>query len=63
MTTPAPSGLCFATVATESFLPGALVLLASFLQYHPRFHGDVVILHDALPQPARLHPPPRRQAW
>ena len=53
MTTPAPSGLCLATVATESFLPGALVLIASFRQHHPRFHGDVVILHDALPQSAR----------
>ena len=52
-TPPAPSGLCLATVATESFLPGALVLLASFLQHHPRFHGDLVILHDALPQSAR----------
>ena len=47
------SGVCLATATTESFVPGALVLLGSFLKHHPRFDGDLVIIHDALPQAAR----------
>ena len=47
------SGVCLATATTESFVPGALVMLGSFLAHHPRFDGDLVIIHDALPQAAR----------
>ena len=47
------SGICLATATTESFVPGALVMLGSFLEHHPRFDGDLVIIHDALPQAAR----------
>ena len=28
-------------------------MLGSFLKHHPRFDGDLVIIHDALPQAAR----------
>ena len=47
------SGVCLATATTESFVPGAIVMLGSFLRHHPRFDGDLVIIHDALPQAAR----------
>ncbi len=47
------SGVCLATATTEPFVPGALVMLGSFLAHHPRFDGDLVIIHDALPQAAR----------
>ena len=55
---PAPSvpdsaQLCFATVATEGFLPGALVAIASFLEHHPQFHGDIIVFHDGLPEVQR----------
>ena len=53
MKSPSTSGVCLATATTESFVPGALVLLGSFLEHHPRFDGDLVIIHDALPQAAR----------
>ena len=53
MKSPSTSGVCLATATTESFVPGALVLLGSFLKHHPRFDGDLVIIHDALPQAAR----------
>ena len=42
--------MCFATAATESFLPGAVVAICSFRQHHPDFHGDVLVIHDDLPQ-------------
>ena len=42
------SDVCLVTVATESFVPGTCVLLGSFLKQHPRFAGDVVIVHDTL---------------
>ena len=47
------SGVCLATVATASFLPGALVTVGSFLKVHPRFAGDVVVIHDGLPEASR----------
>lgn len=47
------SGVCLATVATENFLPGALVTVGSFLKAHPRFAGDVVVIHDGLPEASR----------
>ena len=45
--------LCFATAATERFVPGALVAIASFLEHHPRFSGDLVLFHDGLPEERR----------
>ena len=44
---------CLFTVATERFVPGTLVMLDSFLENHPRFGGDVVIVHDGLPEALR----------
>ncbi|MCY7296698.1 glycosyltransferase family 8 protein [Alteromonas sp. a30] len=38
---------CLATVTTFSFLPGTMVLLSSFLETNPWFHGDVVIFVEA----------------
>ncbi len=42
--------VCLALGATESFLPGALVAVSSFLERHPGFAGDVVLFHDGLPE-------------
>jgi len=42
------SSLCLATVTTDSFVPGALVMLHSFLKHHRWFKGDIVIIHGAL---------------
>ena len=52
-----PAPLCFATAATESFVPGAVVAIASFRRHHPDFDGDIVVIHDDLPQyqRERLH--------
>ena len=47
------SNHCVATVTTPSFLPGTLVTLGSFLDRHPGFAGDLVVIHDGLPQAAR----------
>ena len=49
----ATSDICLVTVATESFVLGACVLLGSFHKHHPGFAGDVVVIHDALSQSAR----------
>ena len=47
----APSApVCFATAATESFVPGAVVTIGSFRRHHPDFDGDVVVIHDGLAQ-------------
>ncbi len=40
--------VCLATVTTEPFIPGTLVMLHSFLRQNPWFHGDIVVIHDAL---------------
>ena len=40
--------LCLATVTTDSYLPGTLVMIASFLKAHPGFAGDVAVIHDGL---------------
>lgn len=40
--------LCLATVVTDAFVPGALVMLHSFLFHHPEFRGDIVIVHGEL---------------
>ena len=58
------SEVCLALGATESFLPGAVVAVASFLKHHPRFGGDIVLFHDGLPEQrcaalARAFPPLR----
>ena len=45
-----PAPVCFATAATESFLPGAVVAICSFRRHHPGFDGDIVVIHDDLPQ-------------
>ena len=46
---------CFVTAATERFVPGTLVTLASFLKHHPGFDGDLVVVHHALPEALRRH--------
>lgn len=42
-----------ATVATERFVPGTLVLIGSFLRRHPGFAGEIVVIHDGLSEEAR----------
>ncbi len=37
---------CLATVTSDRFLPGAIVLLHSFLAHHPGWGGDLVVVHD-----------------
>ena len=44
---------CLFTVTTDRFVPGTLVMLGTFLEHHPRFGGDVVIVHDGLPEALR----------
>ena len=46
---------CFVTATTERFVPGTLVALGSFLKHHPGFGGDLVVVHDALPEAHRRH--------
>ncbi len=36
-------------------MPGTLVALGSFLKHHPGFGGDLVVVHDALPEAHRRH--------
>ena len=48
-----PAPVCFATAATASFVPGALVAIASFRRHHPAFDGDVVVIHDGIPRHLR----------
>jgi lipopolysaccharide biosynthesis glycosyltransferase len=43
-----PSGHCFATVTTDSFIPGTLVTVGSFLRHNSWFKGDIVIIHSEL---------------
>jgi hypothetical protein len=40
-------------VTDAGFLPGTIVLLSSFLRHNPWFTGDIVIIHDGLPEAAR----------
>lgn len=47
------AALCVATVTTPSFLPGTLVTLGSFLNQHPGFDGDLIVIHDGLPEADR----------
>ena len=45
--------VCVATVTTESYLPGTVVALGSFLKRHPNFDGDIVVIQDDLPEASR----------
>ena len=47
------SKTCLLTVATDDFVPGAFVMVRTFLKHHPRFDGDVVIVHDGLSDVSR----------
>ena len=49
------SRVCFATATTESFVPGALTAVGSFLQQHPCFDGDVVVVHDGLSRESQAY--------
>ena len=49
------SGVCLAVATTETFLPGALTAIGSFLKHHPGFEGDVVVIHDGLGDASRAH--------
>lgn len=40
--------ICFATVTTDSYIAGTLVMLHSFLKTNPWFEGQIVIIHDGL---------------
>jgi len=40
--------LALVTVTSESFVPGTLVMLFSFLEQHPTFQGDIIVIHDNL---------------
>ena len=42
------SKVCLVTATTDCFVPGTLVTLRSFLTHHPRFDGDIVVIHDNL---------------
>jgi lipopolysaccharide biosynthesis glycosyltransferase len=62
---------CVATVVSDPFVYGALVMLASFRRENPWFAGDLVILHDDTTSPlsaknreliARIAPEARFQA-
>ena len=50
---PHTGDVCLATVVTDSFVPGAAVMLGSFRDHHPGFAGDVVVLHDGLSKTSR----------
>ena len=49
------SETCLVTAATERFVPGAVVTLGTFLKHHPRFDGDIVVVHDGLEASAIRH--------
>lgn len=41
-----PADLILATVVDDDYLPGALVMLDSFVRHHHGFHGRIVVIHD-----------------
>ena len=41
------------TATTESFVPGTMVTVGSFLEHHPDYDGDVVVIEDGLPEKCR----------
>ena len=47
------SDVCLFTVATEHFVPGAFVMIGTFLKHHPGFDGDVVVVQDGLSAASR----------
>ena len=51
--TPRHAKICLVTVATEHFVPGALVTIGTFLKHHPRLDADVVVIHDGLSEAKR----------
>ena len=40
--------ICLSTVTTDSFVPGTLVTLYTFIKYNKWFKGEIVIFHDGL---------------
>ena len=50
---PHTGDVCLATAVTDSYVPGAVVMLDSFRTHHPGFDGDVVILHGGLSEASR----------
>ena len=53
MTSARRARVCLATATSEGFLPGTLVMVASFLKEHPGFDGDVAVIHDGLSDEAK----------
>lgn len=47
------SRFCLATVTTDSFAPGTMVTLHSFLNHNRWFDGDIVLIHDQLTEEYR----------
>ena len=47
------SGICLVTGTTDGFVPGTFAMLGTFLKHHPRFDGDVVVIHDGLSAASR----------
>lgn len=45
-----PKTMALATVTTPGFMPGTMVMLHSFLNNNPWFKGDILIIHDQLPE-------------
>ena len=41
------------TATTDNFLPGTFTMLHSFLQHHPDFDGDIVVIEDGLSDASR----------
>ena len=50
---PRPSRICLVTGTTDGFVPGTFAMLGTFLKHHPRFDGDVVVIHDGLSAASR----------
>ena len=50
---PRPSRVCLVTGTTDDFVPGTFAMLGTFLKHHPRFDGDVVVIHDGLSAASR----------
>lgn len=48
MSTVVRESLRLVTVATENFVPGACVMFASFLRFHPDFQGELLVITDGL---------------
>lgn len=51
--------MCLVTVTSESFLPGTLVMIHSFLKHNPWFgkaNSDIVIIHDGLSHRLQRYP-------